>query len=66
MAGASSIVARVSASRKVQIVLASGTGSDRPSPRNRMNDSRSLIRNSVRLSDSEGLACRISTYHINT
>ena len=84
MAGASPIIARVSASRKVQIVLPSGAGSDRPPlasptsyagwslkpapprPRKRMNESRSLIRNSVRSSDSEWLACRISTFHMNT
>ena len=59
-------LARVSASRKVQIVFASGTGSDSPSPRKRMNESRSLIRNSVRSSDSEWLACRIRTLNMNT
>src|SRR3954452_9383934 len=42
--------ARVSASRKVQIVLASGTVSARSSPRKRINDSRSRIRYSVRSS----------------
>ena len=34
--------ARVSFSRNSQIVRASGTRSDRPNPRNRMNDRRSL------------------------
>ena len=38
-------------SRNSQIVRASGTRSDRPKPRNRMKDRRSLIRNSVRSSD---------------
>src|SRR5881398_278170 len=64
IAGLPSIVARVSASRKVQIVLASGTASDSPSSRKRMNESRSLIRNSVRSSDSEWLACRIRIFHV--
>ena len=31
-----------------------------------MNESRSLIRNSVRSSDSEWLACRIRIFHMNT
>ena len=42
---------RVSRSRNSQIVLASGTRSPSDSPRKRMNESRSLIRNSVRSSD---------------
>ena len=36
----------------------------RVSPRNRMNDKRSLIRYSVRSSESEWLACRIKTLNI--
>ena len=42
----------VSFSRNSQIVRASGTRSDNPNPRKRMNDSRSLIRNSARSSAS--------------
>ena len=49
-------LARVSASRKVQIVLASGTVSASASPRKRTNDSRSRIRYSVRSSDRLWLA----------
>ena len=41
---------RVRRSQNFQIVFASGTRSPRPSPRNRMNNSRSLIRNSARSS----------------
>ena len=52
------ILARVNASRKVQIVFASGTVSASPSPRKRMKDSRSRIRYSVRSSDRLWLACR--------
>ena len=37
-----------------------------PSPRKRMNESRSLIRNSARSSDRLWLACRISTRNIST
>src|SRR5215218_8921577 len=59
MAERPSRVALVSASRKVQIVLASGTGSARPRPRKRMKESRSFIRNSVRSSERLWLACRI-------
>ena len=66
IAGLPSIFARVSASRKVQIVFASGTLSASDNPRKRMNDSRSLIRYSVRSSDSEWLACRIRTLNIST
>src|SRR4051794_16313728 len=66
MAGLPSIFARVSASRNVQIVFASGTASASSSSRKRMNESRSLIRNSVRSSDSEWLACRIRIFHMNT
>ena len=58
--------ASFSASRNVQIVLASGTASARLSPRNRMNDSRSLIRYSARSSESECIACRINILNINT
>ena len=57
IAGLPRNLARVSASRKVQIVLASGTVPARPSPRKRMNDSRSRIRYSVRSSDRLWLAC---------
>jgi len=42
---------RVSFSRNSQIVPASGTRSSNPSPRNRINDSRSLMRNSARSSE---------------
>jgi hypothetical protein len=66
MAGLPSSVARVSASRKVQMVLASGTGSASPKPRKRMKESRSLMRNSVRSSDRLWQACRISTLNMNT
>ncbi len=71
MAGFPAISARVSASRKVKIVLASGTGSDGPEPkeaheRKRMKESLSVIRNSVRSSDSEWLAWRISTLNMKT
>src|SRR4051794_34971881 len=66
MAGLPSIFARVSASRNVQIVFASGTASASSSSRKRMNESRSLIRNSVRSSDSEWLACRVRIFHMNT
>src|SRR5450631_1880688 len=45
-----STIVRVSASRKFQIEFASGTRSASVSPRNRMNDKRSLIRYSVRSS----------------
>jgi hypothetical protein len=48
----------LSASRNVQIVLASGTASERPSPRKRINDSRSLITYSQRSSDNECIAWR--------
>src|SRR5580692_11196872 len=41
----------VSFSRNIQIVRASGTQSSNPSPRNRINDSRSLMRNSARSSE---------------
>ena len=41
----------VSFSRNNQIVRASGMRSDNPSPRKRMNDKRSLIRNSARSSE---------------
>jgi len=51
IAGLPSSRARVSASRKVQIVLASGTVSARRNPRKRTNDNRSRIRYSVRSSD---------------
>src|SRR4051812_20998411 len=51
MAGLPSSVARVSHSRKSQIVRASGTRSPSDSPRKRMNESRSLIRYSARSSD---------------
>src|SRR5277367_1551834 len=51
IAGLPRSLARVSASRKVQIVFASGTVSASPSPRKRMNDSRSRIRYSARSSD---------------
>lgn len=44
--------ARVSCSRNSHTVLASGTASSNPSPRNRMNESRSWIWNSVAPSDS--------------
>src|SRR5689334_15623918 len=44
--------ALVSLSRKSQIVRASGTRSDSPSPRKRMNDRRSLMRYSARSSDN--------------
>jgi hypothetical protein len=53
MAGLPPILALVSASPKVQMVLASGTVSQRPMPRKRMKESRSLKRYSVRL-DFEG------------
>jgi hypothetical protein len=42
--GSTERVTSFSASRNVQIVLASGTASERPSPRKRMNDRRSLIK----------------------
>ena len=66
IAGLPAILARVSASRKVQIVLASGTVSASPRPRKRMNDSRSRIRYSVRSSDRLWLACRTSVLNIST
>ena len=59
-----STIVRVSDLRKFQIEFASGTRSARVSPRNRMNDKRSLIRYSVRSSESEWLACRIKTLNI--
>jgi hypothetical protein len=66
IAGWAAILARVSASRKAQIVLASGTVSASPRPRNRMNDSRSRIRYSVRSSDRLWWACRMSVLNIST
>ena len=66
IAGFPAIRARVSASRKVQIVLASGTVSANPRPRKRMNDSRSRIRYSVRSSDRLWLTCRASVLNIST
>jgi len=66
IAGLPASLARVSASRKVQIVLASGTVSESPKPRKRMNDSRSRIRYSVRSSDRLWLACSTSVLNIST
>ena len=66
IAGLPAIRARVSASRKVQIVLASGTVSASPKPRKRMNDSRSRIRYSARSSDRLWLLCSTSTLNIST
>jgi hypothetical protein len=64
IAGLPSTIVRVSALRKFQIEFASGTQSASVSPRNRMNDKRSLIRYSVCSSESEWLACRIRTLNI--
>ena len=66
IAGLPSIFARVSASRKFQIEFASGTLWASDNPRKRMNERRSLIRYSVRSSDSEWLDWRIRTLNIST
>jgi hypothetical protein len=66
IAGTPSVCAVVSASRKFQIEFASGTRSASVSPRKRMNDRRSLIRYSVRSSESEWLAWRTKTLNIRT
>jgi hypothetical protein len=61
IAGWPSIFVRVSSSRKFQVEFASGTLRASDNPRKSMNERRSLLRYSVRSSDSEWLDCRIST-----
>jgi hypothetical protein len=56
----------VRASRKFQIEFASGTLWASDNPRKRMNERRSLMRYSVRSSDSEWLDLRIRTLNIST
>ena len=63
MNSASIAPAFVSRSRNAQMVFASGTLSVSPSPRKRMNESRSLIRNSAR--SSERLFCAWMTRILN-